>query len=768
MNAQELKSKSIEASQFYYDYLEKNNKGIEKINISGKNLINVENDTWELHIGKKLFSPDNIIIHNRQYDEDYGLADFTIKEYDADNKLLIIKFVTQTHFGDTPANNLTIISDLKFLIKNVENWYTDNGQKISFNDETNNTQNGKTTTGQKGQGHNKQDDNLELVIKCDLYPHDLNANQIQAFKNILNNRYNYIWGPPGTGKTQRVLSSAVLYYIKNRSPKIGIFAPTNNALEQVLSPIIEYFDKLGIPRENLLRIGAPSREYVEKYPETCEIQGLEKELTAIENQIENIKNVMEYRRRKYTFNSLFTIQKEIQNITDFNTRWEALLVSKSKKEKELEEIIKKRKSLTNQLKRIFNIKPIDYQILMSNKEIELVEIKNRIDPLNAEVNLCFLRIKNVDTHSQPIKEIIQNIDTRNFSKVAEQLNHASKVIEDYLKRKEALSRSYSELNDEELNDLKIEHEKNYKKLESTKIEERIKNCPIIGMTLDGYIGRFSSVQINFSSIFVDEAGYVPLIKALTLFSNRCNITFLGDHKQLPPVCEFDNYNDIPGFCRLLWSKPSIFSEMVLHQDEEYCLNIAEITDCHEFEYTKKSILTESHRFGANLCNLLDRLIYNIGYRSALDDDVELFYVEVENPIRDGRKNENECDKISNILSGCDNEDYCILTPYRDQVSLLQRNLQRARQEERILTIHKSQGREWNTVIFSVVDGGNIRPWFTDSTKPISQGLYVLNTAISRARKKLIIVCDAKYWLSKHDAERQLICCLIKISRKLSN
>ena len=226
MNEQELKSKSIEASQFYYDYLEKNNKGIEKINISSKNLINDENDTWELRIGKKLFNPDYIKIHNQKYDEYYDLAHFSIKEYDADNKLLIIKFVTQTHFGDTPANNLTIISDLKFLIKNVENWYTDNGQKISFNDETNNTQNGKTTTGQKGQGHNKQDDNLEHVIKCDLYPNDLNANQIQAFKNILNNRYNYIWGPPGTGKTQRVLSSAVLYYIKNRSPKIGIFAPT--------------------------------------------------------------------------------------------------------------------------------------------------------------------------------------------------------------------------------------------------------------------------------------------------------------------------------------------------------------------------------------------------------------------------------------------------------------------------------------------------------------------------------------------------------------
>ena len=117
-----------------------------------------------------------------------------------------------------------------------------------------------------------------------------------------------------------------------------------------------------------------------------------------------------------------------------------------------------------------------------------------------------------------------------------------------------------------------------------------------------------------------------------------------------------------------------------------------------------------------------------------------------------------------LENGCIDEDYCILTPYLKQVALLQTRMQNASREERITNIHKSQGREWDTVILSVVDGNNIKPWFTDSINLISQGLYVLNTAISRARKKLIIVCDVKYWLSKQDAERQLISSLIKISK----
>ncbi len=745
MNIQDLKAESIEATKFYYDYLEQNNKGIDEIQIFDKTKINHENNTWKIRIGKKLFNPDSIKIYNSQYDEFYDLEHFSLREYDADNKLLIIQFITQTNFDNTPNHNLKIISDLKFLIKNVEDWYTENGQKIYFNDEGN------------------FDGNAEESVSC---PLKLNLNQLRAFKNILNNTYNYVWGPPGTGKTCYVLSAAVLHYLNKDNPKIGIFAPTNNALEQVLSAVIEHLDRLGISREKLLRVGGPSRDYVEKYRETCEIQGLEKQLKEIEKQIEIAKNVMEHRRGKHVFDSVFAIQDKIQKITELNTQWKELLLSKSQKENELAVLIRESKSLARQLKRILNIGTVDYESLISKKENELADIKNQMNHLNSEVNEYFSSIANVDTRSERIKDLIQTINIQNYSVVANQLKDVSREINDYLSVNAALAQDYSDYDDARLNNLLAQHEKNYENLKAQRIEERVNNCSIIGMTLDAYIGRFSDVQINFSNIFLDEVGYMPLIKALPLFSNRCGITFLGDHKQLPPVCEFDNYNDIPRFFRLLWSKPSIFAETIFTYDEEDCLNIAQDTDCPDFRYTKKSILTESHRFGTSLCDLLDTLVYNIGYISALDDDVELFYANAENPIRHGRENENECKEICKILNNGLDGDYCILTPYKNQVSVLQSRLQSARQEERITNIHKSQGREWDTVILSVVDGINIKPWFTDSIDPISQGLQVLNTAISRAKKKLIIVCDAQYWLGKQDAERQIISNLIRISIKL--
>ena len=67
----------------------------------------------------------------------------------------------------------------------------------------------------------------------------------------------------------------------------------------------------------------------------------------------------------------------------------------------------------------------------------------------------------------------------------------------------------------------------------------------------------------------------------------------------------------------------------------------------------------------------------------------------------------------------------------------------AGREENILTVHGSQGREWDTVLLSVVDTQD--KWFTDSNRLESNGKKLINTAVSRAKRKLILVCDAAYW-----------------------
>ena len=126
-----------------------------------------------------------------------------------------------------------------------------------------------------------------------------------------------------------------------------------------------------------------------------------------------------------------------------------------------------------------------------------------------------------------------------------------------------------------------------------------------------------------------------------------------------------------------------------------------------------------------------------------------------------RANISEAQCVLKILNKgvLENDDFAVLTPYRDQVSLLAKLKPELIEQDRLLTVHKSQGREWHTVIYSACDIGNgLTPWFTDSTNPLSGGLSNVNTAVSRAKQHLIIICDSNAWEAKPN---QLISGLIR-------
>lgn len=53
-----------------------------------------------------------------------------------------------------------------------------------------------------------------------------------------------------------------------------------------------------------------------------------------------------------------------------------------------------------------------------------------------------------------------------------------------------------------------------------------------------------------------------------------------------------------------------------------------------------------------------------------------------------------------------------------------------------MTIHKSQGSEWDNVIFSVVDDSNFgkrKMFFTNSLNHNFKSLNLINTVVSRAK-----------------------------------
>jgi len=297
---------------------------------------------------------------------------------------------------------------------------------------------------------------------------------------------------------------------------------------------------------------------------------------------------------------------------------------------------------------------------------------------------------------------------------------------------------------------------------------------VTGLTLDCFIGRFHDTLLPFDHIFMDEAAYAPLVKALTLCRGDIPLTFIGDHRQLGPVCEMndENLNVAANGAANVWRKSSLFLDEVFMADNQGAL-VTQLSALSEpgLNSFVRANLNKTFRFGQNLADLLSTHVYRGLALVSADEHQDLEIICLNAAPSDGadlpRQSHAELEAISSFLRARmelepeSEEAFAILTPYKAQVSLLGNSLAEARRQGRIMTVHKSQGREWDTVILSVVDGRFNRPWFSDSTNQKSGGLHVINTAVSRARKRLVIACDESFWVNS-DRSMQLIFQLLRV------
>jgi len=280
---------------------------------------------------------------------------------------------------------------------------------------------------------------------------------------------------------------------------------------------------------------------------------------------------------------------------------------------------------------------------------------------------------------------------------------------------------------------------------------------VLGLTLDSFIGMTLQMGLSVDRVFVDEAPYAPLAKCIPLLSLRKPITLLGDHLQLPPICECKNDESILAY----WGKPSVFLEdAFLLGGDTSCLH--ELPS-PRFDTVRKLTLTRSYRFGQSLATLLDTHVYaQMGLTGVAEQDTFIECVscaprEVNGRLK--RQNHAEAEAIAQELAnrfqavpehGEDDLSIAILTPYKNQAKLIRKVIQeRFRDTDllyqvEVLNTHLAQGREWDIVMFSVADTGSLpknNPWFTDSNREEARAL--LNTTISRAKRRLTIWLLAK-------------------------
>lgn len=563
---------------------------------------------------------------------------------------------------------IRVLSDMKFLISSIYEFYKNYGHLIRLPD-------------------------YHPVFGQARYPSGKKPSEEQqiAIDKILCSPISYIWGAPGTGKTQFVLATAIRTMLME-GKKVAVFAPTNNSVEQVLRGL---YESIGEEDAVILRLGIPSKQFLSDFPEMCEDRYAQNRLKTIDRELSNIEEVLNERSSTVLLEDLDELEKSLGTI-DLNEP----------------------SALLDQLRPYIQLlKPDEIRDVMST---------------TGSYSIC-----------SKLKEYMEN------------KNSPARMISEY-----------SEMSDSDLINEMIELKKEESLLKCRNSSELFDKATILAGTPLQFISRFrpkgtkedGKIELSVDHIFLDESGYSNLPQALSLFTNGVPVTMLGDHMQLPPVCELNDQilrlgaekcNNLRD--AYLWTLSALYSTMLF--TESRITMRRKYIDCEkpDLNLVCCANLTQTRRFGNNLAKILDRYVYQNGLSGSSDKPLAIKVVNCICNDRKERENIAEASAIKTYLQKNKHEsgNIAILTPYSGQMQLLKRTLPK-RYRDCIMTVHSSQGREWQTVIISVADGRvesrDVPLRFTSSTTEI--GKKLINTAVSRAKNELILFCDCEFWIQK--------------------
>ena len=689
MTPEEIKQLCISSCKSYYDYLEKSGRGLNEIDVWGVEIVDHYQRIVNLRLSKKIFDAETIFFRFEGDDNKYDTTQISVLEYDVEKNMLYLEPNAELfpRFINIKHGSLKVIADMKFLVQRVNSWFDQKGSGLQL--------------------PNRKSPLEHLAKNFPYFEHPSPGDdQKAAIQAILTEPFTYIWGAPGTGKTQLVLANVIVQYVKNHK-RCAILAPTNTALEQVMRGVLRMSDAAGIPRDKFLRLGHTSKAFAQQYPEVCENFGISSQRSQIEKQIRVVQSVMK-KESAGADSTLTKLEEGLQKLRELKDLLEAVAENTGKSTSQ--KLIKK---LLKEIKDLVGSHPLTEMIV---KHLEPEGVPTAINQLNSFI-----------TNQKKEEAVIQ-----------------AKAVE------------FASLPEHDLKNMLQELEQSHKKMRGS--NERAKNAAVVAATLDSYIFRFIEDDLEVEHIFLDEAGYACAVKAMPLMKNDVPVTFLGDHLQLPPVCEMNDLEMQDEKMRdaFVWSKSAIHLARLFDQSKQAAYDAYVNNEESLNDKMTRVDLRHTHRFGKNLAAVLNEYVYKNGFGSnSLRGETEIYFVHVETNVpqprnmydKPTREAEAEAHAIKQFIETTGLGDYAIITPYINQVKLLGKLLPRDRNEGRILTVHGAQGKEWENVLLSVVDTD--KKWFTDSRYARSRGLFLLNTAVSRAKKRLIIFGNYHYWKKQH-------------------
>jgi hypothetical protein len=230
----------------------------------------------------------------------------------------------------------------------------------------------------------------------------------------------------------------------------------------------------------------------------------------------------------------------------------------------------------------------------------------------------------------------------------------------------------------------------------------------------------------YDYLIMDEASQVDLATgALALSCAKCAV-IVGDLKQLPNVIKEDvkKHSD------------AIFSSYKLAEGYSFSDNSFLKSICSILPDVPQILLREHYRCHPKIIGFCNQKFYDnnlivMTEDSEKSDTLSIFKTCVGNHEREHfnqRQIDVICKEVLPELPQDSLNDIGIIAPYNAQVNTIREQLCSDKIE--VATVHKFQGREKDMIILTPVD---------DVVTKFSDDPYLLNVAVSRAKKRLCIV-----------------------------
>lgn len=545
-----------------------------------------------------------------------------------------------------------------------------------------------------------------------IFPFGCNNSQYTAVKNAMENQISVIQGPPGTGKTQTILNIIANILVQGKT--VQIVSNNNSATENV-------YEKLSSPKYNLGFIAATlgNAENKQKFITEQEENYPNFSAWKLGEEQGNIQN--EIREKSTQLKEVFDKQEELarlkQEQSQLATEYQYFKQYVEETDVDADRKITSRK-------------------LSSARWMELWQECQSISEEKQTISFWFklkslfkYGIVDFSFYQQDIAKIITTFQNMYYRKKDEELLETISEIQKYLDNRD--DGLLDDLCKQSMAMLKDMLAKKYggkeKRVQFTE-EDLWKNSasvlaeyPVILSTT--FSSRNSlSTDVVYDYLIMDEASQVDVATGALALSCARNVVIVGDTKQLPNVVtEVDRAK-----------AKAIFDSFHIHNGYQFTNSFLQsVLDV--IPDVTQTLLREHYRCHPKIINFCNQKFYRgeliiMTVDKGEEDVLAVVKTAPGNHVRD-HYSQRQIDVIKNEIIPkyvTDVAETGIIAPYKNQVKALEKEFK----DIDAATVHKFQGKEKDTIIISTVD---------DEISDFADDPYLINVAVSRAKKKLMLV-----------------------------